>query len=259
VRAVPGWRVQSSPAPQEGGSAGCGPEAGAWPGQGSGQPSQAVVPPRAGRHAAERPEAACRDVRHDARRAADRRPEVLKSAARLQAEFPEAARRGVRRGSRGASHLRAESRFAASLPVVSRGVPPQAAAVERTASPALRLEAEEAVVLAGPHGAPAVVAALHEAVVAALREAVVAVVVGPHAAAAPQAGGLQVEVVRAPALMVVAELPAWQRAAQQAEPVSPAAARPSGVASVDPVLPWPALRQQVHFARATRRLRFASP
>jgi hypothetical protein len=85
--------------------------------------------------------------------------------------------------------------------------------------------------------------------------------VAPHAeAAAPRA--LVEAAAELPALVgAAAALRAWQREAAAAAQALPEAVRPSAAASVcrqDPFLPWPALRRQARFARATPSWRIAS-
>jgi len=89
------------------------------------------------------------------------------------------------------------------------------------------------------------------------------VVVAPHAGAAAVAlRAWAAAGVELPALVGAAAAPrVWRREALRAAQVLPEAVRPSAAASVcrqGLFLPWPALRRQARFARATLSWRIAS-
>jgi len=103
-----------------------------------------------------------------------------------------------------------------------------------------------------------------EAALPAVQPEEEAVVVAPHAGAAAVAlRAWAAAGVELPALVVgAAAAPrVWRREALRAAQVLPGAVRPSAAASVcrqGLFLPWPALRRQARFARATLSWRIAS-
>jgi len=213
ARAAPGLRARSCPARQAE-SAGFGPEAAHWA-----SPLGLALRPRAGRHAADRLDAACLDVPRDAPRARDRRLEASTSVARLLGALRDA------RAQRAVVRLAAVAWPAWGREAEERALRPEAAEVQ----PVLR---PEAVVV--PR--------------AAALEALRVLVARAAELRAWQQGAEVMEGRRAAAVQTAPQV--------LLEAAHPSAA--ASVCRRDRVLPWPVPQRRARFARATRSLQIAS-